>query len=443
MLKIYNSLGRKIEEFKPIKEGEVGLYVCGPTVYGPDHLGHARTYIFFDWLRRYFLMHDYKVKFIQNITDVGHLMGDAEEGEDKIEKEAKEERKSPDEIARYWENEHFADMKALDVLTPTESPRATEHINDITDFINVLIEKGFAYEKGGNVYFSVDKIPDYGKLSGRNLDEEKQGTRVEVDKKKKNPADFVLWLKADDTHLQKWPSPWGEGYPGWHIECSVMSRKYLGQPFDLHGAANEHIFPHHENEIAQSEAYAGKPLANFWVHSGMLTVGDQKMSKSKYNYITIKDVLKEVDADTIKIAFMNTAWKKPFDWSKSAIFEAQKVRERLVRAKEKAQTLKTGIPLLIDEALENDFNVPQALAVIMENISKLSQDDFKYIEEIFGLELEDKIELSKKQEEMMQQRENARKSGDYGLADELRKKLYKEGIIVEDTASGSRISLRG
>jgi cysteinyl-tRNA synthetase len=376
---------------------------------------------------------------VQNITDVGHLVADAEEGEDKIEKEARALGKTPEEIARQFEKEHFEDLKNLNILKPNFSPRASEHIKEMIDFIKVLIKKGHAYESGGNVYFAVSSFSDYGQLSGRKVDEMISGARIKVDPRKKSPADFALWLKADASHLQKWPSPWGEGYPGWHLECSVLSTKYLGQPFDIHGSANEHIFPHHENEIAQSRSYAGKPLANYWLHTGMLLIDSQKMAKSTGNFITVRDALKEYDADTIKIAFMGTHWRKPYDWVKSATSEAEKIRLRLVRAQNEAPTDKTNLRVEINKALENDFNVPQALAIILGNLTKLSHEDFNYLKEIFGLKLEGKTELTSEQEKMVQVREKAREKGDYQEADNLRKRLEEEGIIVEDTPQGPRI----
>ncbi len=441
-MKLFNSLGKKEEDFKPIKPKNIGIYVCGPTVYSSDHLGHARTWIFFDWLRRYFIDQGFKVRMVQNITDVGHLVADAEEGEDKIEKEARAQGKTPEKIARQFEEEHFKDLASLNILKPDFSPRATEHIGEMIDFIKVLIKKGHAYESGGNVYFSVSSFSDYGKLSGRKVDELISGARIKIDPRKKSPADFALWLKAEQSHLQKWPSPWGMGFPGWHLECSVMSTKYLGQPFDIHGSANEHIFPHHENEIAQSESFAGKPLANYWLHAGMLLIDGQKMAKSAGNFITIKDILEDFDPDTVKIAFMGTHWRKPFDWVKDAIQEAEKVRLRLVRAQKEAQPIKTAghsFKAVINDALENDFNLPQVLAIIMNNLSRLSRDDFNYLKAVFGLKLEDKTKLTAQQEKMVQAREKAREKGDYSEADEIRRKLEKEGIQVEDTPAGPRI----
>ncbi|MGA2667251.1 MAG: cysteine--tRNA ligase [Patescibacteria group bacterium] len=439
MLKLFNSDGKKLELFEPLKDKRIGIYVCGPTVYSSDHLGQARTWIFFDWLRRYLTLSGFKVKFVQNITDVGHLVGDAETGEDKIEKEAKAKNKKPEEIARRFEAEHFKDLEALNILRPNITPRATEHISDMVNFIETLIKKKNAYVVSGNVYFDVASFTDYGKFSGRKIDEEKIGSRVKVDKKKKNPADFVLWLKADSSHLQKWPSPWGEGYPGWHIECSVIASRYLGQPFEIHGGGADLKFPHHENEIAQSVATTGKPLAKYWLHGGMLLINGQKMAKSLGNFITIKDALAKYDPDTIKIAFMSTHWRKPFNWEKSAVSEAKKIRERLVRAKEQSQAIITGYKTEINVALENDFNVPQVLAVVMKNISKLSRDDFRYFEELFGLKLKEAVRLTPKQEKLYQERITARQEGNYQKADEIRKNLEKQGVMLEDTPMGTRI----
>lgn len=434
-MKIYNTLNHKEEEFKPIKENFVGMYVCGPTVYGPDHLGHARTFVFFDFLRRYFLARGYEVKFVQNITDVGSLISDQEEGEDKIEKKAKAEGKTPEEIARYYEAEHFKDLEALNILKPDESPRATEYIPDIIDYIKVLIDKGFAYASDGDVYFDVKKLKSYGELSGRNLDEIISGTRIESEKNKKNPADFALWKKADESHLQKWPSPWGEGYPGWHIECSVMSTKLLGQPFDLHGSAVEHVFPHHENELAQAKVYGdGKGLANFWVHGGMLDVDGQKMAKSTGNFITVKDTLREYSSDVIRLAFLQTFWRKPLDWTKNATLAALKLKEKLVSAKFVAKNIETDFISKLNAILDDNFNTPEAVTLIYEYIDKMSIKDFEYLENVFGLKLE-KTVLTSKQEDMIKKREIARKTGDFKRADEIRDQLQKEGVSVKDKAT--------
>ena len=438
MLKFYNSLTRQREIFKPQTKDRVGIYVCGPTVYGPDHLGHARTWIFFDWLRRFLLAKGLKIKFVQNITDVGHLVED-ESGEDKIEKQAKTLKKTPQEIARFYEAEHFKDLAALNILKPDISPRATEHIKDIINYIKVLIAKGYAYENLGNVYFKVRAFPEYGKLSRRNFSKMKAGTRVNKDPLKHDPIDFALWLKADPSHLQKWSSPWSKGYPGWHIECSVMSTKYLGQPFDIHGAASENIFPHHENEIAQSFAFAGKPLAHFFLHSGILLINNQKMSKSLKNFITVRDALAKIDADTIKIAFMATFWRKPFNWEEKAILEARKTKEKLIRAKNQAKTGRANLKIKIEEILDNDFNTPEVLTMILSHLDQLTKEDFQYLENVFGLVLKSSLKLSLRQRKMIEEREKLRKIGDFKQADLIRKKLEKEGIIIEDTKKGPEV----
>jgi cysteinyl-tRNA synthetase len=438
MIKFFNTLGHKKQEFRPLKDKRVTMYVCGPTVYGPDHVGHIKTWIFFDWLKRFLISEGYKVKLVQNITDVGHMVGDVDRGEDKIEKEAKAESKTPKEIAEHYEKEHFQALDSLNFLKSDASPKATDYIKDIIKYIEVLIKKGHAYEKNGNVYFNVASFPNYGQLSGRKVDELIAGSRVAIDEHKKSPADFALWLKAEN-HIQKWPSPWGEGYPGWHIECSVMSEKLLGQPFDIHGSGIEHVFPHHTNEIAQSEAYADKPMAKYWLHVGMLSINGQKMSKSKGNCVSVRDALKEYDPDTIRLFFMASLWRKPLDWNKSALEEAKKLAVRLRRAKEEAQDVKTGYKTLIAEALSDDFNTPKALSIIIDDISKLSQDDFSYISEVFGLKLVDAIKLTKEQEKKLASREEARKNGDFKKADEIRQELEKAGIILEDTEGGTRI----
>jgi len=439
MLKFYNSLSRKIEKFTPLHDKKVGIYVCGPTVYDSSHVGHARTWIFFDWLRRYLVYSGYKIKFVQNITDAGHLVGDAEEGEDKIEKAAKAKGQNPQEIARGYEKEYFQDLSSLNILKPDVNPRATEHIKDIIAFNQVLLKKNSAYEKDGNVYFDVSAFRDYGKLSGRTLVELFSNVRIKPDPLKDDPADFALWLKASPGHLQKWSSPWGEGFPGWHIECSVMSAKYLGQPFDIHGSASEHIFPHHENEIAQSTAYAGKPLAHYFLHAGMLLINGQKMSKSLKNFITIADALKKYDTDTIKLALMATFWRKPFNWEEKALKTARIVKEKLVRQKMASQPIKTGFPTELAEAMDDNLNVPKALALIMKNLSKLSRDDFKVIEEIFGLELKTEMTLTPADKKLIERREAARKKGDYKEADRIRRKLQDKGMIIEDMAAGTRV----
>ncbi|HEY5503701.1 MAG TPA: cysteine--tRNA ligase, partial [Sedimentisphaerales bacterium] len=289
-LQLYNSLTRRAEEFKPINKDRVGIYVCGPTVYGHAHLGHAKSYVSFDILVRYLRYLGYNVTYVQNITDVGHLTDNADQGEDKIAKAAAKVHKHPMELAETYTKSFFDDMDKLNCVRPDISPRASGHIVEQIELVKTLIEKGYAYEANGSVYFDVSKFAEYGKLSGRNVEDMIAGARVEVSQEKKNPADFALWKKADANHIMQWPSPWGQGFPGWHLECSVMSTKYLGQPFDIHGGGLENQFPHHECEIAQAEAATGKQFVKYWLHNNMVTVDGQKMGKSLGNFITLKQV---------------------------------------------------------------------------------------------------------------------------------------------------------
>jgi len=294
MLKLYNTFSKTKEEFKPINSGKVGFYACGPTVYDYAHIGNLKTFIFEDVLRRYLEYTGYEVRYIMNITDAGHLtaddIGQADTGEDKMLKAATREKKTPEEIAKFYTEHFFEDIEKLNFKKANFYPKPTAHIPHIIKFIEGLIKKGFAYEVNGNVFFDVTKFSDYGKLSGNTLDNLQVGARLEEHPDKKNPYDFSLWLKAPKDHLMKWDSPWGVGYPGWHIECSVMSIEYLGETLDIHTGGEDHIFPHHENEIAQSESYTGKKFSNYWLHARFLLVDGQKMSKSKGNFYTLKDV---------------------------------------------------------------------------------------------------------------------------------------------------------
>jgi cysteinyl-tRNA synthetase len=291
MLKVYNSLGRELQEFVPLRPGFIGVYVCGPTVYGHSHVGHAKSYVSFDVIVRYlrYRFPDCRVRYVQNITDVGHLTDDADMGEDKVGAKARELGVQPMEVAETFTRSYFEDMDALGVQRPDISPRATGHIPQQIQLVQKLIETGHAYEVNGNVYFDVPSWPDYGKLSGRALDEMIEAVRVQAREEKRNPADFALWKRAEPGHLMRWNSPWGEGFPGWHLECSVMAQTYLGETVDIHGGGIENIFPHHEDEVAQSEAATGKPFVRYWLHNNMVTVNGRKMGKSLGNFITLKD----------------------------------------------------------------------------------------------------------------------------------------------------------
>lgn len=452
-MKIYNTLSRSKQELKPLSDKIFKIYVCGPTVYDFDHLGHARTYLVFDTLNRVLEYLGYKIYYVQNITDVGHIVNDRESGVDKIEKRAKKERKNPEQIAQFYEKAHIDDLKSLNIVLPQKFPRATEHIQDMIKLIQKLISSGHAYEVSGNVYFDISKFKNYGKLSRRKIENFKKTVRIEKDTNKKNPADFALWKKADSSHLQQWNSPWGRGYPGWHIECSVMSTKYLGQPFDIHGSAVEHIFPHHENEIAQSEALEKKPLAKYWVHSGMVNIGGQKMGKSKGNFIYIKDLLKKYPADVIRLAILQTHWHKPLDYKERVFLQAKERYEKLLRQKEgigdkqpldfardRQGTVNKEFQREFTAALEDDLNTPKALEIIDKYLSKLTSEDFELISKILGLEFKiSKIKLTAKQKELILKREKLRKEGNFRQADKIRLYLQKDGVIIEDTEKGSRI----
>ena len=328
-LNVYNTLSRKKEEFIPLNPPYVNMYVCGPTVYGHAHLGHAKSYVSFDVIYRYLLYKEYKVKYIQNITDVGHLTDDADEGEDKIAKKAREERLEPMAIVETFTKSYFDDMDALNVKRADIYPRASGHIIEQIEMIETLIVKKNAYEVNGTVYFDVRSFKEYGKLSGRNLDESKSGTRVGVKSDKKNPEDFALWKKAGPEHLMKWNSPWGEGYPGWHVECSAMSKKYLGDSFDIHGGGMENQFPHHECEIAQSESANDKPFVKYWMHNNMVTRDGVKMGKSLGNSITLKEAIKKHGAMAVRFFVVNSHYRSNLDYSEHALESAAKGLKRI------------------------------------------------------------------------------------------------------------------
>jgi cysteinyl-tRNA synthetase len=330
-LQLYNTLTRKKQPFEPLEKGRAGIYVCGPTVYGHAHLGHAKSYISFDILVRYLRYLGYTVTYVQNITDVGHLTDDADQGEDKVEKAAAKEKIHPMALAEEYTRSYFEDMDRLNCLRPDISPRASGHIPEQIELVEKLLEKGYAYEVNGSVYFDVSKFKDYGKLSGRNVEEMMAGARVEVSQEKKHPADFALWKKAEPNHIMQWRSPWGMGYPGWHLECSVMSTKYLGQPFDIHGGGIENQFPHHECEIAQSEAANDAQFVKYWLHNNMVTVDGQKMGKSLNNFITLKQAFsgeherlsRAYEPLAIRQLVLNSHYRSPLDFSDAALHATQ------------------------------------------------------------------------------------------------------------------------
>ena len=326
-LTVYNTLSRQKEAFVPLAPGRVNMYVCGPTVYDHAHLGHAKTYVNFDMIVRYLRLAGNRVRYVQNITDVGHIL---DSGEDRILKGAARERIEPMEVAERYARSYFEDMAALGVLPPDISPRASGHVPEQIEMIKVLLAKENAYEVNGSVYFDVRSYPEYGKLSGRRVEEQEEGARVVVREEKRSAEDFALWKRAEPEHILRWLSPWGWGYPGWHIECSAMSTKYLGETFDMHGGGIDNIFPHNECEIAQSEAATGKPFARYWLLGGSLTVDGVKMSKSLGNFVTIKDALKRYKPEALRFFILSAHYRNPIDYSAAALESASKGWERLV-----------------------------------------------------------------------------------------------------------------
>lgn len=470
-LKIYNTLTRNKDDFKPIHEGNVGMYVCGPTVYGPPHVGHARSYIVFDLLYRYFLYNGYKVKYVQNITDVGHLVGDADEGDDKIQKKAILEKLDPVAVAYKYENMYFDCMAKLNVLKPTISCRATGHIIEIIDAVKTLIDKGYAYvTDAGNVYYDVRKFKGYGKLSGRTLDDTVSGERIEIADDKRNPEDFALWKKADPTHLMKWPSPWGEGYPGWHIECSVMSRKYLGDTFDIHGGGMDNIFPHHECEIAQSEALTGKPFVNYFVHNNLITRNGQKMGKSLGNTVDLDELFEKYGPTFVRLYIVKNHYRSVLDFSDDQLEETRKTYDKfvnLVEITEKYKDLDVSDSKYEDvddmkkrflEAMDDDLNTAVAIAVLLEMVKEANKskdvDNKKlaYIRKVFddlagnilGLKFEAQItasndNLDKLVKSIIDVRNTFKANKQYEYSDLIRDKLKENGISIIDTKDGAKI----
>jgi cysteinyl-tRNA synthetase len=478
-LKIYNTLTRQKEEFVPLNPGRVHIYVCGPTVYSHAHIGHAKSYISFDVVVRYFRYLGYKVKYVQNITDVGHLLGDSDEGEDRILKKAREERLDPMQVVQSYTWSYFDDMAALGVLRPDISPHAAGHIIEQIELIKTLIDKGFAYETDGSVYFDVFKFPEYGKLSGRKVEDLEAGARVEVKSEKRHPADFALWKKAEPNHLMKWPGPWSLGYPGWHIECSAMSMKYLGETFDIHGGGLDNIFPHHECEIAQSVAATGKPFARYWMHNNMISMDDEKMSKSLGNVKNIKDVLKIYSPLTIRYFVLSSHYRSRLEYSDEALKAAgqglnrltasvQKLKEALQQA---SQVEHFEMPFSPDEyrqrfeeVMNDDFNTARAIAVLFDLAKATNQyltDTQNYhqpfLEEVDALftKLGNNVlgifpeELSGAgagvSGEMVEKlihlnldlRQEMRKQKNWALADQIRDRLKEIGIVLEDRADGA------
>jgi len=486
-LSLYNSLTRRKEEFQPMEEGKVGIYVCGPTVYGETHLGHAKSYVSFDVLVRYLRYLGYDVTYVQNITDVGHLLGDAQEGEDRMMVAATKEHKHPMAIAEYYTRNYFEDMDKLNCVRPDISPRATGHIVEQIELVKKLLDKGYAYEANGSVYFDVSKFKDYGKLSGRNTEEMLTGVRMEVSPDKKNPVDFALWKKAEPNHIMQWPSPWGMGFPGWHLECSVMAMKYLGKTIDIHGGGLDNQFPHHECEIAQSEAANGVQFVRYWIHNNMITVDGQKMSRSLNNFINLRQAFsgtherltRYYEPLAIRQLVLNSHYRSPLDFSDAALYGAQSgykritetvetLRKKMAQARkgeldpETAKQLKQ-LREKFEAAMNDDLNTSVALSVIFELVrlaNKLLEDSKTTIEtlnamdvllsrlggEVLGIVKDEYIQTGRADDEfvgklvdiVIGQRNEARKERNFTKADNLRRRLYDTGIVLEDKPDGTQ-----
>jgi len=478
-LRVHNTLTRKKEEFVPLREGFVGIYVCGPTVYDDAHIGHGKTYVNFDVIVRYLRYKGYRVRYVQNITDVGHLL---DTGEDRIVKGARRERVEPMELVETYTRRYFEDMDRLNIQRPNISPRASGHIPEQIELVKRLLERGYAYEVNGNVYFEVRKWPEYGKLSGRKVEELQEGARVEVREEKRHPADFALWKRAEPEHIMRWPSPWGEGYPGWHVECSAMSTKYLGQPFDIHGGGVENKFPHHECEIAQSEAAYGVPFCRYWLHNGMLMVRGEEMHKSLGNMITLRQAFERYDPLALRFFILGGHYRSQLDFTDEAVRAADKglrrilgtvraVRERLRAARSAGAGGEADAGVLaelgearvrFEEAMDDDFNTPQAVAVLFDlgrevntllnsgeplNAATLAAIDALYQQlggDVLGVipdELPEEAGVGLTDELvriLIEMRAEARQRKDWATADAIRDRLAAIGIMLEDGPDGTR-----
>jgi cysteinyl-tRNA synthetase len=475
-LHVYNFLNREKELFEPIVPERVHMYVCGPTVYDHAHIGHAKLYVAMDVVVRYLRFTGYDVRYVQNITDVGHLL---DTGEDRIMKGARRERVEPMEIVERYTRSYFEDMDALGVGRPNISPRASCHIPEQIQLIELLLENEIAYEVDGNVYFSVERFPDYGKLSGRKVEEMEPGARVAVRQEKRHPADFALWKRAEPDHILRWPSPWGEGYPGWHVECSVMATKYLGETFDIHGGGLENMFPHNECEIAQAESASGETFANYWILAGSLTVNGVKMSKSLGNFLTIKDALELYSPEAIRAFVLSAHYSSPLDYSRDAMVAAEQGVRRLkntlraIRARLN-RTMPEGtadLSFMADlepyreaftRAMDDNLGTPQAIATLhdlarqvnqwMDEGRPLSRGTLFAIDGLFnelggdvlgiipadltpqgvdGELLDGLVQI------VLEIRDHYRYVKDWEQADSLRGKLEDIGIVVEDRPEGS------
>ncbi|HAT4771034.1 cysteine--tRNA ligase [Clostridioides difficile] len=459
-MKVYNTLTRTKEEFVPLEEGKVKMYVCGPTVYNYIHIGNARPFIIFDTLRRYLEYRGYDVTYVQNFTDV----------DDKIINRSHEEGISPKEVAAKYIKEYFVDCDGLGIKRATVHPQVTDNIQQIIEFIKELEDKGYAYAVNGDVYFDTNKFEGYGKLSGQKQEDLEAGARIEVNDQKRHPMDFVLW-KAKKEGEPGWDSPWGEGRPGWHIECSVMSKRYLGETIDIHAGGQDLTFPHHENEIAQSEARSGKTFSKYWMHNGYININDEKMSKSKGNFFTVRDISKLYDLEIVRFFMLSAHYRNPVNFSDEMLNQAKAGLERLYNTKEKLEFTLSNLvesPLtekeveLVKElddfrqkfidAMDDDVNTADAVSVIFElaklinsnvdensslEFAKKCLDEFNELTGVLNIVNKKKdTVLDKDIEELIQKRTDAKKNKEFQLADDIRQQLLDMGIVLEDTRQG-------
>ncbi len=469
MLRLHNSLTRKKEEFKPLKEGEVKIYNCGPTVYNYAHLGNFRSWVAEDLLRRYLEYKGYEVTEVMNITDVGHMTSDFDYGEDKMELAAKKEKKTPEQIARFYEDAFHDDARALNIERATIYPRATDHVQEMIELVETLLERGYAYESNSSVYYDVTKFKDYGMLSGNTLEKLKAGARIEVNPEKKNPWDFALWI-YDPDHLMHWKSPWNDhGYPGWHLECSVMSMKYLGRTFDIHAGGEDNKFPHHECEIAQSEAATGQKFVNYWLHVKHLIVEGEKMSKSKGNYYTLRDLLKKgYDPRAIRYLLLSAYYRQQLNFTFEGLEGANSALARVdefisnlyhcnaegTRIRDAVSQLCAKVKTGFEEAMDDDLNISSALASLhdfIRNVNKMEVNKAESeviaalilsFDRVLGLGLEEstrEIIVPEDVQILASERELAREAKDFEKADRLREELKERGFRVEDTPSGPKV----
>lgn len=465
-MKIYNTLTRQKEEFIPIDENEIKIYACGPTVYNYFHIGNARPFVVFDMLRRYLEYTGKNVKFVQNFTDV----------DDKIINKAREEGLSAGEVSEKYIEEYYKDAAALKIMKATVHPKVTENMNEIIDFVKLLIDRGYAYEVDGDVYFSTHKFEGYGKLSGQNPDDLEAGARIDVDERKENPLDFALWKKRKNEDEIAWESPWGMGRPGWHIECSAMSKRYLGETIDIHAGGQDLTFPHHENEIAQSEGANGKQFAKYWMHNGYITIDDKKMSKSEGNFFTVRDILDKYNGEVIRFYLLSGHYRSPIDFSEKLMESAKSGLARLSNAKSTLEHLvvkgKDNVSDAENESLEglnrykdkfiaamdDDLNTADAIAAIFElvnEVNMLNTDGLSkmyagsalaMLSELTGvlgvlddIDVGDSDEVDSELESLIEERQKAREEKNWARADEIRDILKEKGITLKDTPQGVQI----